>query len=431
MAIFPVYCPEDPGGPLSPAEAIKLVELMRQRANELIAANQEVGRGSDSTFHHAGGQEQALAFALDLLGRLTPDPSQVRAAFTAAAEALEQQAADLRRRAEAPGVDAEPTQHAQRSLSLDLAEVATPLRATAEALAAEVENEVGGLSMSARLRAFAASAASTEALLHAEIARLTRANEETGRLLCAVQAHREELARDLAVVRGESAARSRRGVYIASKARHAPQWLALRASGLPVISTWIDEAGEGESASLADLWSRCVAESASAAALLFYHEPGDEQRDALIEIGAALASGVPVFVVGDPPGSWVHHALVTRCVSLDEAVEAVRALAAPVPQAAPVQVPIRREPFSLVPCEICGDSEIGEAHMSVNSAGHAHRPRAAAAPAPREHCVCCRAPQATVEESDALPRPPGLCYRRFGGCCATITAPMRSRASEE
>jgi hypothetical protein len=102
VAIFPVYCPEDPGGPLSPAEAIKLVELMRQRANELIAANQEVGRGSDSTFHHAGGQEQALAFALDLLGRLTPDPSQVRAAFTAAAEALEQQAADLRRRAEAP-----------------------------------------------------------------------------------------------------------------------------------------------------------------------------------------------------------------------------------------------------------------------------------------------------------------------------------------
>lgn len=102
MAIFPVYCPEDPGGPLSPAEAVKLVELMRQRANELIAANQGVGRGSYSTFYHAGGQEQALAFALDLLGRLTPDPAQVREALSTAAEALEQQAAALRRRASTP-----------------------------------------------------------------------------------------------------------------------------------------------------------------------------------------------------------------------------------------------------------------------------------------------------------------------------------------
>lgn len=132
---------------------------------------------------------------------------------------------------------------------------------------------------------------------------------------------------DVAALRERLTDRPCRGVYIASKARHAPRWLALRAAGLPVISTWIDEAGEGESASLADLWRRCIAESASAAALLLYHEPGDEQKGAYVEVGAALASGVPVFVVGEPPGSWVNHALVTRCVSLSEASEKALAIA--------------------------------------------------------------------------------------------------------
>lgn len=102
MAILPVYCPEDPGGPLSLDDAIELVELMRRRACELITNSQEVGRGSHTTFHYAGGQEHALVFALNLLRRLTIDPSQARAALDSAAEVLERQAAELRERAAVP-----------------------------------------------------------------------------------------------------------------------------------------------------------------------------------------------------------------------------------------------------------------------------------------------------------------------------------------
>jgi hypothetical protein len=46
----------------------------------------------------------------------------------------------------------------------------------------------------------------------------------------------------------------RRGIYIASKTKHAARWLEYRAQGEPIISTWIDEAGEGASADLHDLW---------------------------------------------------------------------------------------------------------------------------------------------------------------------------------
>jgi hypothetical protein len=87
-------------------------------------------------------------------------------------------------------------------------------------------------------------------------------------------------------------------IYIASKTRHADRWLAMRAAGAPIISTWIDEAGEGESADLHDLWERCISESKSCDTLIVYRESQDILKGAWVEIGAALASGVPVYAVG-------------------------------------------------------------------------------------------------------------------------------------
>ena len=109
-------------------------------------------------------------------------------------------------------------------------------------------------------------------------------------------------------------------VYVASKTKHAGKWLALRASGLAVNSTWIDEAGVGESACFIDLWIRCVREASRADALLLYVEPGDVLKGALVEVGAALGCGVPVHVVGAPDGSWVNHPLVRRHESLEDAL---------------------------------------------------------------------------------------------------------------
>lgn len=112
----------------------------------------------------------------------------------------------------------------------------------------------------------------------------------------------------------------RRGIYVASKAIHADIWLAIRASGVPIISTWIDEAGVGQTKSFVDLWTRCIWEAANCHALILYVEPGEVLKGALVEVGAALASGAKVFVVGDPPGSFSSHPLVTKCSVLHEAV---------------------------------------------------------------------------------------------------------------
>lgn len=111
----------------------------------------------------------------------------------------------------------------------------------------------------------------------------------------------------------------RSGIYVASKAAHGPAWAALRSDGLPICSTWIDEAGEGETSDWSDLWVRCIEEATNARALIALHVDGETWKGAYVEIGAALAAGVPVFVVGNPPGSWVHHPLVTRVANIGDA----------------------------------------------------------------------------------------------------------------
>ncbi|REJ98752.1 MAG: hypothetical protein DWQ35_00435 [Planctomycetota bacterium] len=113
----------------------------------------------------------------------------------------------------------------------------------------------------------------------------------------------------------------RNGIYLASKMRHAAKWRELRDQGLPVICTWIDEAGEGESASLEDLWLRCIGEASNAACVILYAEPDDVLKGAFIEVGAALSSGVPVYVIGKQPRwSWCEHPLVRECKSVEDAL---------------------------------------------------------------------------------------------------------------
>ncbi len=97
-------------------------------------------------------------------------------------------------------------------------------------------------------------------------------------------------------------------IYIASKTRHAYRWQDLRARGVPINSTWIDEAGEGQSASLSDLWKRCISEASACDVLVLYMEQGDVLKGAFVEVGAALASGKMVFAVGVPKNySFIHH----------------------------------------------------------------------------------------------------------------------------
>lgn len=112
-------------------------------------------------------------------------------------------------------------------------------------------------------------------------------------------------------------------VYVASKARYGPLWREQRdawAGTADIISTWIDESGEGESNALVDLWLRCIAEVVEADLLIGCYEQGDIWKGAYVEIGAALAFGKPVYLCGKPPGSFINHPLVTLASDPDDAL---------------------------------------------------------------------------------------------------------------
>lgn len=115
-----------------------------------------------------------------------------------------------------------------------------------------------------------------------------------------------------------------RGIYIASRVKWAARWRNLRDNQMiPFISTWIDEAGEGETKDLGELWERVVREVERCRVLLLYAEPEDfPLKGALVEVGAALMAAKPIFVCLPnvvleerscrPLGSWVNHASVKR-----------------------------------------------------------------------------------------------------------------------
>lgn len=116
---------------------------------------------------------------------------------------------------------------------------------------------------------------------------------------------------------------SHAALYFASKVVHADKWKALRSQGVPITSTWIDEAGPGQSANYAELSTRCLAEIKDSSALLLYCEPGETLKGALVEAGAALAFGRVVYCVGrreSLPRVFREHPNWLECDSVDQAL---------------------------------------------------------------------------------------------------------------
>ncbi|SFS42945.1 hypothetical protein [Brevundimonas viscosa] len=123
--------------------------------------------------------------------------------------------------------------------------------------------------------------------------------------------------------------------YVASRAsvpERSAMWRKLRDGGVNITSTWIDEAGEGASACLVDLWRRIAYEVEKADFLILYVEPDDfPLKGALIEVGMALGHGKRVLVVAPdvkleprslrPLGSWAMHPLVTFHGSMRHALD--------------------------------------------------------------------------------------------------------------
>lgn len=126
------------------------------------------------------------------------------------------------------------------------------------------------------------------------------------------------------------------GIYVASRASipaRSEMWRALRAQGCPIVSTWIDEAGEGQTASFPELWERIEREIDACVSLVLYVEPDDfPLKGALIEVGMALGRGKPVAVVlgrglvlaprsSRPLGSWVAHPLCSLHDTIEGALQ--------------------------------------------------------------------------------------------------------------
>ena len=172
----------------------------------------------------------------------------------------------------------------------------------------------------------------------------------------------------------------RKGIYVASKTIHAAMWREHREQGQPIISSWIDEAGEGQSSDLVDLWKRCIGEAENAGAVILYHDHRDTPlKGALVEVGAALAKGVPVYVVSDAVpllGSFTNHPLVSVCNRVEHAF--IRAhltigLASRTPALGAAPDPVNRA-AACPCCKDCGASDHPTARV----------------------CACCgRAPDST------------------------------------
>lgn len=100
----------------------------------------------------------------------------------------------------------------------------------------------------------------------------------------------------------EAAKPKRKTLYVASKVKHAPMWRqhreSLRVYGYDIISTWIDEDGEGQTKDYGELADRCIKEAVAADEFILYCEPDEVMKGGLIEAGARLGAGKTVRSAG-------------------------------------------------------------------------------------------------------------------------------------
>lgn len=115
-------------------------------------------------------------------------------------------------------------------------------------------------------------------------------------------------------------------IYIASKTKHADKWRRI-AKLHAVNSTWIYEAGEGETSDFHDLWRRCMNESKTCTAMVVYREPDDILKGAWMEMGAAISHNIPVHAVGLEEFTIGKSKFVTHHPNIDAAIQAAAACA--------------------------------------------------------------------------------------------------------
>jgi hypothetical protein len=93
-------------------------------------------------------------------------------------------------------------------------------------------------------------------------------------------------------------------IYIAAKVEHAAKLAALSKDGFHFNARWIHMAALGaESMKPVTHWQQENFDDIEAAHfVIFYVEPGDKLKGALMEIGYAIRAGKHVWIVGDGHG---------------------------------------------------------------------------------------------------------------------------------
>jgi len=126
-------------------------------------------------------------------------------------------------------------------------------------------------------------------------------------------------------------------IYSASKIWHAEKWLEMRdKEGFNILSKWIElPCGTKDNPTGAklltsqekrQLWIDCAQEVADADLLIAYAEEGDKQRGVLVEIGGALSTNTPVYLIGNcksfranpySDAAYCYHPLFHHVISTD------------------------------------------------------------------------------------------------------------------
>ena len=129
--------------------------------------------------------------------------------------------------------------------------------------------------------------------------------------------------------------------YIASRTRHAERWKALRAHGIDLLCSWVDEAGQGQTSDWADLWRRCEREAKTAHTFILYADGDDyEMRGALVECGIRVSTGRPLWYLTPPDfarslahhplfmpaDAYIRHCIETVCAEVPPAPSLMRGL---------------------------------------------------------------------------------------------------------
>ena len=108
-------------------------------------------------------------------------------------------------------------------------------------------------------------------------------------------------------------------VYFASKVKHYQKWIAFSHPQIAVSSTWMHHAYNVRD--WPEHWARIIAEIDNSDFLIAYHEPGETPKGALIEIGLAMARGIPIYAINfGSEHTWQWHVRVEIVSSVDEAI---------------------------------------------------------------------------------------------------------------